>query len=184
MRTSLIFVAASLLLSACSSTPQKTSTYLLRSSNGMETRELLDTEALSLRSVKVAGYIDQPGLVLEQADGTIHIARHHKWAEPLRQSLRQFLCAEISAKLGYNVIDSGKQLSRSKQLDVTITTFHGDADGNAVLAAYWTLSKGDAAKTFQFAEKTPLDGAGYGALVTAQKKLLTDLAGAIAQTAK
>lgn len=176
----LIVLSLGLLLSACSSTPKTTRSYLLRSSNSMETRELSVTEALSLRSLKVANYIDQPGLVLEQADGTIHTARKHQWAEPLRHSLRQFLCSEISAKAGYDVLDSNHS-STGKQLDVTITRLHGDADGNAVLSAHWSIREGTHVRTFQFAKTASLDGTGYDALVAAQKKLLTDLAGAIAQ---
>ena len=179
----LTVISLGLLLSACSSTPKTTHSYLLRSSNNMETRELSVTGALSLRSLKVANYIDQPGLVLEQADGTIHTARNHQWAEPLRHSLRQFLCSEISAKAGYDVLDSN-QPSTGKQLDITITRLHGDADGNAVLSAHWTLSKETHSKAFQFAKTTPLEGTGYDALVTAQKKLLTDLAEAIARAAE
>ena len=179
----LIVLSLGLLLSACSSTPKTTHSYLLRSSNSMETRELSATEALSLRSLKVANYIDQPGLVLEQADGTIHAARNHKWAEPLRHSLRQFLCSEISAKADYDAFDA-KQSSTGKQVDVMITRLHGDADGNAVLSAHWTIGKGTHVRTFQFAKTTPLDGTGYDALVTAQKNLLTDLAGAITKAAE
>ena len=149
----------------------------------METRELSVTETLSLGSIKVANYIDQPGLVLEQADGTIHTARNHKWAEPLSHSLRQFLRSEISAKAGYNVLDA-KPSSTGEQLDIMITRLHGDADGNAVLSAHWTISKGMHVRTFQFAKTIPLDGTGYDALVTAQKKLLTELAGAIANSGK
>ena len=184
MRTPLILITVILSLPACSSTPKTTSTYLLRSSNSMENRELSVTGALSLGSLKVAGYIDQPSLVLEQANGTIHMARHHKWAEPLRQSLRPFLCSELSANLGYDVLDSVKPSSTSKRLDVALTRLHGDANGNAVLSARWKLTKEESLKSFQFAKTIPLDGVGYDALVNAHKKLLTDLAGAIAQTAK
>ena len=176
----LIAISLGLLLSACSSTPKTNRSYLLRSSNSMETRELSVTGTPSLRSLKVANYIDQPGLVLEQADGTIHTARNHQWAEPLRHSLCQFLCSEISAQAGYDVLDSN-QYSTGKQLDVTITRLHGDVDGNAVLSAHWTISKGKHSRAFQFAKTTPLEGTGYDALVAAQKKLLTELAGAIAQ---
>ena len=178
----LIAISLGLLLSACSSKPKPTRSYLLRSSNSMETRELSVAEALSLRSLKVANYIDQPGLVLEQADGTIHTARNHIWAEPLRHSLRQFLCSEISAQAGYDVLDSN-QSSKDKQLDIMVTRLHGDAGGNAVLSAHWTISTGTRVRNFQFANTTPLEGTGYDALVAAQKKLLTDLAGAIAQAA-
>lgn len=170
-------------MSGCSSTPKTTHSYLLRSPNSMETRELSVTETLSLGSIKVANYIDQPGLVLEQADGTIHTARNHKWAEPLSHSLRQFLRSEISAKAGYDVLDA-KPSSTGEQIDVMITRLHGDADGNAVLSAHWTISKGSDERSFQFAETAPLDGTGYDALVAAHTKLLTDLAEAIARAAE
>lgn len=184
MRTPLLLLATSLLLCACSSTPKPTHSYLLRSSNNMETRQLSTSETLSLGSLKVAEYIDQPGLVTEQADGTIHTARYNKWAEPLRLSLREFLCAEISVKVGYDVVDSRGKSSSDRKVDVVISQLHGDSEGNAVLSAEWTLKEGEKLKAFRFAETLPLEGSGYDALIDAQKKLLVALAGAVAQEAK
>lgn len=184
MRTPLLLLATSLLMCACSSTSKTTSSYLLRSSNNMETRQLSTVGTLSLGSLKVAEYIDQPGLVLEQADGTIHTARYNKWAEPLRLSLREFLCAEISAKVGYDVVDSRIQSAKQNQIHVSISQLHGDMHGNAVLSAEWTLDVGESAKTFRFAETVPLEGSGFDALVEAQEKLLVAFAGAIAQEVK
>jgi uncharacterized lipoprotein YmbA len=139
---------------------------------------------LFLGEVMIASYIDQPGLVLEQGEGKVHTAKYHQWAEPLRTSLRQFLNTEISAGLGSDIAMSRIGVEHARRIDVKIDKLHGDADGNAVLIAYWSLTADGKTAEYQFAESVALDGTGYEALVVAEKQLLADLAQAIARGVK
>lgn len=185
MRTSLLLIAAaSVLVSACSTTPKTRSTYLLRSSSHLETGQVTKVGNDYLGSVKVASYIDQSSLVLELSEGMIHSAKYHQWAEPLRISLRGFLSTEISAARGETLSSIPSNDPKASRVDVMISQFHGDSRGNAVLVAKWSLSSGKNRRDYQFSETIPLEGAGYQALVTAEKKLLVQFAQEIASELK
>ncbi len=181
MRKPLLLIAvASVLVSACSTTPQARSTYLLRSSSHVATGKLAEVGDAYLGTVQVASYIDQPGLVLEVEEGMIHIAKQHQWAEPLRVSLREFLNVEISAANDEALAASPLKDAAASRIDVRISQLHGDAEGHAVLLASWSLSSAKQRHEYQFAETTALDGVGYEALVKAEIKLLIQLSKAIA----
>ncbi|CAA6692304.1 MULTISPECIES: membrane integrity-associated transporter subunit PqiC [unclassified Lentimonas] len=180
----LFILTLTLLLAACSTQPISRSTYLLRSDHGLETRALQTSADLYLGEVIIAGYIDQPGLVLEGASNTIHTAKYHQWAEPLRTSLRQFLNTEISAGLGADIAISRISQEHTRRLDVKIDQLHGDMDGNAVLVAYWSLTQDGKTAEYQYVRSLPLQEPGYEALVAAEKRLLIDMAQTIANDLK
>ncbi len=185
MRTSLLLIAAaSVLVSACSTTPQTRSTYLLRSSRNTDTSQIAKVGGDYLGVVQVASYIDQPGLVLELSEGIIHSAKHHQWAEPLRISLREFLSTEISAERGGVLTSNPSNNSKGSRIDVMFSQLHGDAEGNAVLVAHWSLNSVNKRREYQFNATVPLAGVGYQALVAAEKQLLVQLSQAIASELK
>lgn len=185
MRTSLFLVAvASVLVSACSTTPPSRSTYLLRSTANMESGPRAKSSNASLGELTVANYIDQSGLVMELSDGMIHSAKHHHWAEPLRISLREFLSAEIAADTGRSLASTSSSATDITRIDVNISQLHGDSEGNARLVAHWSLNKGNVRTEYQFAETKPLEGVGYESLVAAEKQLLIDLSQSIARELK
>ena len=134
----------------------------------------------------VASYIDSPGLVLESSNGEVRMARHHQWAEPLRESLRSFLAAEIATASG-QAIGSHKHRASTwkRRIDIHIDQLHGNADGDATLVAYWAVIDASKLKLLSekaFSDTEPLAGDGYDALVRAEKVLLSRLAAAIAAT--
>ena len=180
----LLILTAVILLSACSTQPISRSTFLLRSDRALETRALQPATELYLGEVMVASYIDQPGVVLEGADDTIHIAKYYQWAEPLRTSLRQFLNTEISVGLGSDIAISRIGQERAARIDVKIDQLHGDLDGNAVLVAYWSVTKKGKTTEYQYANRLSLQEPGYEALVAAEKRLLVDFAQSIARDLK
>ena len=180
----ILIVLAISLLAACASAPPDHSTYLLRSDKGIESKQLTFDSGAYLGGLTLADYIDQPGLVLDQGEGKIHAARHHEWAEPLRISLRQFLSAEISAQLGRDVPPYKPAGIADQRLDVSIDQLHGDANGEALMLAYWSVTTTEGTQTHQFTGRVALGSDGYDALVVAEKNLLQQLATAIAGTLK
>ena len=175
----IICLIAALLLTACSSQPPVTETYLLRSQVATGAGTPVIDSGVALGHIEVASYIDQPGLVLETGDGTIHAARNHLWAEPLQISLRRYLATQISGAVGRDVgaTTSAATLTR---IDVTVDQLHGNGRGAAVLVAYWQIDDKAGNKSFRFSEQEALSGGGYGALVQAEEALLRRLADAIA----
>jgi uncharacterized lipoprotein YmbA len=170
---------AAVLLTACSSQPPQTSTYLLRTEVGTTSGTQLADSGIALGNVRVASYIDQPGLVLAAGDGTVNAARNHVWAEPLQVSLRRYLATQISSASGRDIAASVTPTTRSS-IHVTVDQLHGDGSGAAVLVAYWDIGSGEDSQSFRFSERQALSGSGYDALVRAEEALLQRLAEAIA----
>lgn len=177
----LICLLAAALLAACSGQPQQTSTYLLRAEVVPSSGEQLAASTVALAGIRVATYIEQPGLVLASGDGRIHAARHHQWAEPLQLSLRRFLANEVSSASGIDV-SANILPTTTTRVDVVIDQLHGDGEGSALLVAYWMLESAGDTRSFRFAERQSLSSDGYDALVRAQEALLRQLAAAIAAT--
>ena len=142
--------------------------------------------SIGIGDLTVATYIDEPGLVLASSNGEVRAARHHQWAEPLRESLRSFLANEIAAASGHAIGSLEHRASSWKRrIDIHIDQLHGNADGDAILVAYWSVidaSNRSLMSDRGFSDTEPLSGDGYDALVRAEKTLLSRLAVAIAAT--
>lgn len=169
-----------LLVAACSSQPTQTSTYLLRPDSDPQSVRRAPATDIAFGKLELAGYIDQPGLVLQTGEGEVHSARYHQWAEPLRGSLEGLLQTEISRQLGRDIRfqPDGPVGTR---VDVIIDQLHGNADGEAELVASWRLRRveGDD-EVHHFVGSQPLVRDGYPALVEAERQLLLRLAAEIA----
>jgi uncharacterized lipoprotein YmbA len=184
MMMKLIIPILALIAVGCAGKTPELKQYLLRT----ETPGQIEQQApatTGIGSLTVASYIDAPGLVLEASDVEVRAARHHQWAEPLRESLRRFLASEIAAATGRAVSSYEHRESNWKwRIDIHIDQLHGDADGSARLVAYWAVTNaGDLIVLSErgFSDSEPLSGEGYEALVRAEKKLLSKLAAAIAK---
>lgn len=178
-----------LVLAGCAGKPTpETQLYLLRSGAGNAFGASDGVAENGLGSIRVATYIDQPGLVLELADGTMRAARFHQWAEPLRESLRAFLANEIAAKAGKAVRptaygETNWRLYTKQLIDVRIQELHGTRSGKARLVAIWALidpAERTVTAEHEFVAEEPLADDGYAALVSAEEALLTQLAAQIA----
>jgi uncharacterized lipoprotein YmbA len=174
----IVSLLALLLLAACSSQPPQLQTYLLRAPVAAGAATQLADSGIAVDKLVVAGYIDQPGLVLATGDDTVTAARNHVWAEPLQISLRRYLADEVSAKSGKNV-QARTNTSTEVRINIDIDQLHGDDQGQAVLVAYWEILDRNGSRTFRFSEQQALAGSGYNALVSAEEALLSRLAEAI-----
>jgi len=170
----------SLALTACAGQPPETRYYLLRSAADTDTRQLqLDTRT-ALGRVAVADYLDQPGIVMATGAGQVTAANFHQWAEPLRTSVRSFLAAEISARLGRDILPQAGRDGAATVIDIDLEQLHGDGDGGASLVARWSIRRNNAAMGWQYSATEPLADDGYDALTAAMSGLLRQLAAAIA----
>ena len=176
-----ILLLVSVLLVGCSSQPVTTpQVYLLRSATAQEAQAALAPPQVGLAAVTVADYLDQPGLVLETANGTMHRARQHLWAEPLRTSLLRFMANEVGTALQAPVA-LGTLPEQLPQISIRIDQLHGSNAGAAVLVAYWEyIPLEGATRSYRFTRQQALSDDGYAALVAAEKSLLIQLAEAIA----
>ncbi len=170
-------------MAGCTSTSPTYTQYLLRHDISTTPAVKSSEETIDIGRVEVATYIDSLGLVLETANGEINVARYHQWAEPLRESLRQYLASSISMKSEIPVrFQKVVGVESSKRIDIYIDQLHGDKMGHAKLSAYWTvtdLGSDEVVVNEQYSSREPLKSDGYGALVAAQKVLLENFSKAI-----
>ncbi|MGB0415221.1 MAG: PqiC family protein [Coraliomargarita sp.] len=166
-----------LFLVGCASAPEPKTTYLMRSDVILESREFHHTEVpVCLAQINVANYLDQPGIVTVEANGALHVSNYNLWAEPLRKSLRSFLSMELSAALREDILIDERQHPDALLVDIRIDQLHGDADGYAVLVAFWSYELSGERVEFQYTQRRPLKKDGYAALVEAQQQVLSGLA--------
>ena len=167
-------------LSGCAGQTIEPSYYLLRSNQGLQSSELNPSKDFSLGNVVIASYMDQPGLLMETAEGEVRAAQHNLWAEPVYEGVRNFLFVEIAQAKGEDLLPS--RLSNSTTvIDIRIDQLHGTRDGKAQLVAYWWLRhNGEVLSFHRFAESQALGADGYAALVATEEALLTALAKKIA----
>jgi uncharacterized lipoprotein YmbA len=135
--------------------------------------------AFALGDVRVAAYLEQPGIVLAQDDGVVRAARYHRWAEPLDASVRLLVAELAGAALGRPVARSAAGAGPGPVVvDLTVDTLHGTADGRARIDAHWRVAgrPGEGRVTATEALAEP----GYPALVAAEYRLLERLAEALA----
>jgi uncharacterized lipoprotein YmbA len=152
----------------------------MRPTEGLQSRKLIPSEEFSIGRVEIADYIDQPGLVLETADGEVRAARNHLWAEPVYAGVRRHLTVNIARAYGRDILPNSL-VKTPVVIDVHIDQLHGTNKGTARLVAHWWLRRdGEVESVHQFAEEIPLAEDGYHALVVAEKALLTRLASEIA----
>lgn len=134
--------------------------------------------AFALGEVRVAPYLEQPGIVLAQDDGVVRAARYHRWAEPLDASVRLVVAELAGAALGRPVARSAARSDAGPVVvDLTVDTLHGTADGRARIDAHWRVAGRTEAGRFTATE--PLAEPGYPALVAAEYRLLEGLAAAL-----
>ena len=170
------------LVAGCAGQVKEPNYYLMRSNHDLESRELKPSRDFSMGNVVIAAYIDQPGLILETNDGEIRAAHYNLWAEPVYEGVRNQLTVEIARVKGEDVLPA-KMVKTPIVLDIRIDQLHGTNTGTAKLVAYWWLHRDkEVLAAYKFAEEQALETDGYGALVTAEQVLLSQLAREIAAT--
>lgn len=170
------------LLAGCASQTIEPSYYLIRPTLDMESRQLKPSREFSMGSVVIAPYMDQQGLLLETREGELRAARHHLWAEPLYDGVRNQLQVEIGEATGEDLLPASMQ-DTSIVLDIRIDQLHGTNRGTAKLVAYWWLRRDrEIVSLYRFAEEQALAADGFAELVAAEKALLRQLATKIAAT--
>jgi len=169
-----------MLLSACAGQVAEPSYYLLRGDTQPESQRLEPSRYFALGSVSIAPYIDQPGLVLMTGSNEMRAARHHLWAEPVHETVRNLLMREISRDYGEHLLPLPPRRD-ARLINVRIDQLHGTGDGAARLVAYWWIgNEKEVEAAYRFARTQPLSRDGYAALAEALETLLSELAAEIA----
>jgi uncharacterized lipoprotein YmbA len=178
-----VVLALASALGCASEVPPERTYYLLRG----EPHELAANDAalgIGLGKVEVPPYLDHTGVILEVAANQIREARYHLWAEPLYRGIHYYLEDRIAAEFGQRLAPApAAKNGWHYRIDVSVSEFHGDIDGDVRLIAGFTLTGIESGEVLvdgqvSFAERQPTEG--YRGLVQAQISLLDRLAASIA----
>lgn len=155
-----------LVLTACSS-PATTHFYQLPAPSDGTTENSSVDKSLFIEPVKVAPYLNGRGLVLQTSAVELVMARQHLWAEALDQQLQRQLRQHLSQLAPAYAVQLQLQPagSHSTRLWLQLDSFHGSADGYALLSGHFLLSDQPLSQPFSY--RVPLADDGYPALVAA-----------------
>jgi hypothetical protein len=136
--------------------------------------------------ITLAEYIDRPNLVVQQAPNQLAVSEDNRWAGDLSASIARVTAANLGREMKTGNVRT-YPWQRDEEIDYQVTLdirqLHSEADGYAVIEAGWRAyslpdRKLKASRTFVGRE--PLAADGYAAMVAAQSRLLSRLAGDIA----
>lgn len=165
-------VVVALLLSACSSSDNKTYYQLPILNSGTATTSTSipqgEQRQLWVEHVSVADYLAGNGLVFQTNDVQYVLTQNNLWASPLDQQLQQSLVTYLGRDLPGRVV-SAQPASSAEQdvLNVNVTGFHGRYDGTALISGSWTLTRNGQTTQRNFNLVLKQNEDGYDALVRA-----------------
>lgn len=184
----MIILVSIALLSACSSAPNQVHYYLLDKDTTpyqQKTSTSADVPHLSLMRVKLASYLSQPQLAMQQKNNQIYYATQHLWAESLYENIRRSLVNDLTYVSDYQVrLASDPKLTQDEiKLEIQIDHLVATDSGKVILAGKYWLIKGKNAiskQDFYFSENLAQSGFSYA--IEQERALLKQLAEQINQS--
>ncbi|MGF1476830.1 MAG: membrane integrity-associated transporter subunit PqiC [Geminicoccaceae bacterium] len=128
--------------------PQETELYTLSSlPPPKETSE--KPLKLAINKISMPAYLNRLEMVTRESDTKLVAGHSTQWAEPLDVTFQRVLSENLSSKLGTNDVVSlptDRNIPVDNQVDVEVTRFDADAEGNVVLDARWRIFDGTGEK--------------------------------------
>ena len=175
------------LLLGCAHTPTP-NYYVLSAAAGVASDKLRSGPRIGLGPITLPDYLDRPQIVTRATSSRLELSNSHRWAEPLAASFTRTLLANLERELpDANIVVHPwrSSLTITRQVQVEITRFDGDADGAFHLSARWSVSKPDQ-RDASFMQRSDIDipltakPDDYDALVSAANSAVATLAATIA----
>jgi uncharacterized lipoprotein YmbA len=141
---------------------------------------------VELRRIGLAGYLDRPEIVRNNADYRLRIPGGERWGEPLGDLVARILAEDLNLRLpGSSVFTSAGAISATADatVELDLQRFDMDASGQVLLVAQVAVSRGrgrGAAETRAVRLTVPPAGPGTTALVAAMSEAIGQLADRIA----
>lgn len=183
----LITIIAALLLSSCSTRSPEANFYLLE--NELSNVDKTNTIRVGLGPVSVADYLQKPQIAIRTNTSQIIFSEFDRWASDLRGLIISALQHDLSNELNSNNVfeypwRKSDQVEYAIQLD--IKRFDASfEESSAYLEAKMVLSSPNGqsvARSFALTES--FSGNSYAAVVSAERRLLAQLARQMAQIVK
>jgi uncharacterized protein len=168
----LMALASVLVIVACAGQPPQKQRYMVPTPQ-LEAHNQATSPRVVIGSVEVSPFLGGSGLVSVLADQQLHEARHHVWAEPLRDQLqRQVRTAMRQAYPNGQwlpLLGSAHLRSLDYRIDVLVDDFHLQRDGEVKVAGQWQLRDYEQSylASGTFAHTLALSADGYPAMVEA-----------------
>jgi len=174
------FTALSILLTLLSACGSPKTYYVLSPAGKSPSRQGI---GIGVGPITMADYlVERPYLVFQSSPNRMELSDLHVWAGDLRDDFTRTLGTNLGRHKGTGNIRT-YPWTRESELDYQVTvdvhSFHGTADGDAILEASWRAyrlpgSKLVVSKTSTLIE--PLQQDGFESLVSAQSRLIDQLA--------
>jgi hypothetical protein len=188
-RSAIVLLGAALLIiSGCVGGTSKPSTFYLLKALPESEAAALEQGGLSLEvgPITVPAYLDRTQIASTGNDHKLYMDEFHRWAEPLKNSFGRVLADNLAILLKtVNVYQypQRREMPVDFQIEISVSCFFADADGTAVLAAYWSVV-GNNGKTVLSRKRSSISekavSKDFEAVVAAQNKTLQELSQQIA----
>ena len=99
---------------------------------------------VELRRIGLAGYLDRPEIVRNNADYRLSIGSNERWGEPLGNLVARVLAEDLTLRLpGTSVFTSAGSISAEPDatLEIDLQRFDADANGQVVVLAQVAASR-------------------------------------------
>ncbi len=142
--------------------------------------------SIGIGPVEIPEYLDRPQMVFRTGDNTVQIDEFERWAEPLKDGVTRVITVNMAGLLEGRrvaVYPWRNQLKTDYRLALSLSRFEASADGQVVLAGWWTLYDTEnrvvsMRKPVRLVEK--VDNRKTDAMVEVQSRLLAKLCEEIA----
>jgi uncharacterized lipoprotein YmbA len=141
---------------------------------------------VGIAPVKLAEHLLHEQIVTRASGNRVVLADLHRWAAPLDNQFSSLLALNLSAMIPTDrvtVLPAGPAVSLDYRVEVEAAVFEQVAAGDVELVAVWQLFRGDEDKLLAMRKATlrqSVTGGGYGAIVNAMGRTLTELSRRIA----
>jgi len=177
--TALTFALASLVLTACGSSPS-TRFHTLMPPATPATAAPARALSWDLADVVVPAQVDQPQLVVRTTDDSLTVMEHERWIAPLADEIRGSVVDRLSQTIGASVAPQAG--GKAWRVRVDVQRFDSAPGRYARTVAEWSLFAGDAPTPALRCRGTyeQAVAAGFPALAAGHRQALTKLADSIA----
>lgn len=185
-------IIACLILSlyACGSKPPPETQYfvLTPTASTVSTSDIDAKNSVVLESIRLAEFLDQPGIVLQTDTHQIKVAHYHRWAEPLKRNMHRYIMETLNNKFPGHIVQSDinlNEIATEQSLQIIVNQFNGTTEGTAIFSGGWILSDVKTKtilKNETFHYEATLVNDGYAELVNQLATLLEQLCSEISQS--
>lgn len=164
-------------LSACGSTPNALTYYLLHSTENASVLHREVKQTVVLDKVTLPEYLKHRGLVYQTSDTNLHISTSHLWAEPvdegLTKALRGALASHNVALVRSDHYVSEESLHISLYINDLVSTYEGEV----IFSGEYAVTRTSEEASFHpFMFKAPLNNDGFASSIIAMRATIETLA--------